>query len=75
MFSQGPARDITPSDTVDSAFRQFLVTTTAGNVSIRRRNGETQTLSAVPVGVWIPAGDNAIGINATGTTAVGIFVS
>lgn len=70
----GVATSFATSDTSadDIEFDWFMVTTTAGNVKVYSDN-TTNTLLAVPVGVWIPV-NHATRIATTGTTAVGFLV-
>lgn len=75
MASVGAARDLAPADSDTLPFAMLMVTGSAGSVVIRRRNGDTTTLASVPVGVWVPVGENAVGVNSTGTSASGIMVA
>lgn len=66
-------RDLEKSDVSVENFSWFIVTDTAGSVSYEQKGGNIVSLSAVPVGVWLPAG-NAIRIR-TASTAVGFMVA
>mgnify|MGYP003626952111 FL=1 len=67
------ARDLAKSETVTTRFKWLLVTTTTGNVVMDMQGGDTITLSAVPVGTWMPVG-NALRIR-NASTAVGFIVA
>lgn len=69
----GSTKDFTPDDSTVDSFTMMLVTGAAGDVVLDQVGGNEVTLTAVPVGVWIPVGD-AIRIKATGTTATGFLV-
>jgi hypothetical protein len=64
---------LTPSDTNVTFFSWLLVTGTAGTVVYEQAGGNVITLPAVPIGVWMPAG-NAIRIR-TASAAVGFIVA
>ena len=73
MSNFGAAQDLTQSDSSVDSFNWLMVTTTGGSVIIDQVGGNQTTLSAVPVGAWVPVG-NAIRVR-TASTAVGIMVS
>lgn len=64
---------LTPSDITVNNFSWFMVTSTAGSVVYEQIGGNVVTLPAIPVGVWMPAG-NAFRIR-TASTAVGFVVA
>lgn len=66
--------NVTPSDTVDLAFRCRAVWVgVAGNITFQARDGvTTAVMTAVPAGQWVLLRTNRI--MATGTTATGILV-
>lgn len=70
-FEQGITHDVVLSDTANDKFDWIMVTGTAGSVVVMHDGGNTTTLVAVPVGVWIPVSK---GLNVTtASTAVGIM--
>lgn len=70
-FDLGITHDITLSDTANDKFDWIMVTGTAGSVIVEHEGGNTTTLSAVPVGVWVAVSK---GLNVTtASTAVGIM--
>ena len=72
-INMGTTHDFTPSDSTVDTFNMLIVTGATGDVVIDQQGGNEITLTAVPVGVWIPVG-RAIRIKATGTTATGFLV-
>lgn len=70
-FNMGTAHDLAASDTDNDEFNWLMVTTT-GNVVYETKGGNSYTMTAVPVGVWMPCGD-ATNIT-TASTASGFIV-
>lgn len=67
------ARDLAKSDTPNDNFNWVMVTTTSGSLVIGKEGGNETTLSSVPIGVWIPAG-NATHVTLA-STAAGLMVA
>lgn len=68
------AKQVTPSDDTVVHFGYLVVMGNSGNVAVRRADGSVTTYTGLLSGVWIPVG-NAVGVNATGTTATNILVA
>ena len=71
-FDMGSVKDLAKSDTDNALFNWVMVTTTTGSVIVDQEGGNSITLAAVPVGVWVPVGK---GTNIKiASTAVGFMV-
>ncbi len=72
LIKMGTAQDLTQSNSPNAKFDWIMVVGTTGSVVVDHTGGNTTTLAAVPVGVWIPMSG---GTNVqTASTAVGIMV-